>query len=123
MCEFTGMKQYSRDVPQGGIEIPCVHLFPDDETDVTKLKKFMSVAFSDGLNQACNLSKLSDSSESEPAKKKRNVEKNLSQQSRMGTGQWLQFIRTQVTFKDKDGIISGAGMDPSGVAWGAADPP
>ena len=30
MCEITGTKQYSRDLPQGGMEIPCVYVFRGD---------------------------------------------------------------------------------------------
>ena len=37
MCEVTGRRQYSLDLPQGGMEIPCVYVFNGDEGDITKV--------------------------------------------------------------------------------------
>ena len=39
-CEVTGTRQYSRDIPQGGLEIPCQYIF---EGDVHKVKKSIIV--------------------------------------------------------------------------------
>ena len=54
------------------------------------------------------MSNLFDSSEYELAEKKRKIEKNPTQQSRVGTTtQWLQLGRMQVTLDDKDAVIDG----------------
>ena len=54
------------------------------------------------------MSNLFDSSEFELAEKKRKIEKNPTQQSRVGTTtQWLQLGRMQVTLDDKDAVIDG----------------
>lgn len=39
-CEVTGSKQYSCDLPQGGMEIPCVYAFRGKEAEITKVRKF-----------------------------------------------------------------------------------
>ncbi len=65
-----GTKRYSSDLPQGGMEIPCIYVFRGNETDKAKVNKFMSVLFPDGLESSL----LSDSSKSEPVRKKQKVE-------------------------------------------------
>ena len=114
-CEIMGTKRYSSDLPQGGMEIPCIYVFRGNETDVAKVKKFKSVVFPDGLKS----SQLIDSSKSEPVRKKRKVEEELTSQVQSSSvnvaddtcmrtvGQWLQFDRIVVTSQDKDIITSG----------------
>ena len=36
-CEITGLRQYSADLPQGGIEIPCKLTFEGEEKEIKKL--------------------------------------------------------------------------------------
>jgi len=38
-CQVNGRRQYSRDLPQGGLEIPCVLAFSGEEKEVQKVKK------------------------------------------------------------------------------------
>ena len=40
-CNVTGSRQYSRDLPQGGLEIPCTLMFEGDETFIEKVKNLM----------------------------------------------------------------------------------
>ena len=40
-CHVTGRRQYSRDLPQGGLEIPCVYVFEGQGDDLDKVKKLM----------------------------------------------------------------------------------
>lgn len=37
-CKVTGLRRYSHDLPQGGMEIPCTIEFKGDEINVNKLK-------------------------------------------------------------------------------------
>ena len=39
-CEVTGTRQYSCDIPKGGLEIPCWYIF---EGDIQKVKKSINV--------------------------------------------------------------------------------
>ena len=41
MCTITGRKHYSADLPQGGLEVPCVLLFRAPSKEIQKLKSFM----------------------------------------------------------------------------------
>ena len=43
-CKVTGSRQYSRDISQGGLEIPCMLIFTGDPKDIQKVKKTMSFA-------------------------------------------------------------------------------
>ena len=36
LCQVTGNRQYSRDLPQGGLKIPCILTFRGEEKDVAK---------------------------------------------------------------------------------------
>ena len=39
-CEITGRRRHSLDLPQGGLEIPCILVFTtQEEKELTKLKK------------------------------------------------------------------------------------
>ena len=38
LCQVSGNRQYSRDFPQGGLEIPCILTFSGEEKGVTKVK-------------------------------------------------------------------------------------
>ena len=41
MCRVTGHRRYSADLPQGGLEIPCVLRFEGKLKEITKIKKFV----------------------------------------------------------------------------------
>ena len=43
-CKVTGSRQYSRDISQGGLEIPCLLIFTGDPKYIQKVKKAMSLA-------------------------------------------------------------------------------
>ena len=36
-CEVTGGRSYSHDLPQGGLEIPCLLIFTGKEEDISRL--------------------------------------------------------------------------------------
>lgn len=38
-CTVTGHRRYSADLPQGGLEVPCLLLFKATPKEITKLKK------------------------------------------------------------------------------------
>ena len=41
-CVVTGSRFYSVDLPQGGLEVPCLLKFQGDDTNVSKVKKLLS---------------------------------------------------------------------------------
>ena len=42
LCRVAGRRRYSRDLPQGGLEIPCVLLLKVSPKELQKLKKLKS---------------------------------------------------------------------------------
>ena len=43
-CQVTGSRWYSSDLPQGGLEIPCILTFSGKEKDINKVKKLLKNA-------------------------------------------------------------------------------
>ena len=43
-CKATGSRKYSRDISQGGLEIPCLQIFTGDPKYIQKVKKAISSA-------------------------------------------------------------------------------
>ena len=41
-CRVTGRREYSTDLPQGGVEIPCLLLFEGETKEIKKLVKLIS---------------------------------------------------------------------------------
>jgi len=39
MCELTGTRKYSSDLPQGGLEVPCQYSFSSSSSEISKLQK------------------------------------------------------------------------------------
>ena len=39
VCKVTGSRRYSRDLPQGGLEVPCTLKFQGSTKDIDKVKK------------------------------------------------------------------------------------
>ena len=50
-CKVTGSRQYSRDLPQGGLEIPCQLTFEGNEKYIGKVKKLLKLSDSDSDSQ------------------------------------------------------------------------
>lgn len=45
-CIITGTKRYSRDLVQGGVEVPCVFMCSGEACDILKAKKLLNGVFS-----------------------------------------------------------------------------
>ena len=43
-CTVTGSRRYSRDLPQGGLKVPCTLSFMDDNKELKKLKTYFKKA-------------------------------------------------------------------------------
>ena len=43
-CEVSGRRCYSYDLPQGGVEVPCLLKCSGEKDDVSKLKKLIKLA-------------------------------------------------------------------------------
>ena len=47
MCEVTGARRYSSDLPQGGLELPCKLIFSGPVKETAKIKRLFQLAPSD----------------------------------------------------------------------------
>ena len=41
ICQITGRRRYSSDLPQGGLEVPCLLIFTGKNSDILKLKELI----------------------------------------------------------------------------------
>ena len=47
MCHVVGTRAYTRDLPQGGLEIPCQYIFRGKPTEIAKVKKVLFLVLRD----------------------------------------------------------------------------
>ena len=52
VCDETGLRRHSRDLPQGGLEVPCELKFVGSSKDTTKAKKLIDSSM---LYHACTV--------------------------------------------------------------------
>ena len=97
-CEITGRRLYSRDLPQGGLEIPCRYIFQGNPIDISKLKKVLAFVFVPNTG----------TSNDEPVKKRRKIDETLEDPS---TQLWIEFGRVHLSVRDKDIIVSGSELN------------
>ena len=53
LCEVTGTRRKSSDLPQGGLEIPCKLIFAGTASDILKVRNLLQIAQSSGLKMTC----------------------------------------------------------------------
>ena len=104
-CQVTGHRQFSKDLVQGGLEVPCVLHFEGDTKVSAKAKKLVELALS--TFTAVDL----------PASKKRKVTDTptiLSEGSRseVAIKEWVRFSKgLMLTLADKERILAGEKLD------------
>ena len=96
LCQATGSRRYSEDLPQGGLEIPCTLKFQGSAKDVDKVKKL--------IESTMELSKGTCTLLSPPDKKRKleSVTENNEEPKR-----WAQYACIVLTVKDKVSITEG----------------
>lgn len=113
-CEVTGTRQYSADLPQGGLEISCSFLVKllGEAKLITKIRNLLQEAVTSGLfttkgkpqqnNPPDSKSDSPDSkSDSEQPKKKRRTEQSCSKT-------WVQFNGMVLSQLDKEQLFNGS---------------
>lgn len=73
-CKITGSRRYSADLPQGGLELPCIYKFRGESIIVNKLKKLL-------MNKCTSEEGTGDREESEPESKIIDVEEQEEKDS------------------------------------------
>ena len=89
-CEVTEARQYSTDLPQGGLEIPCKLMFNGEARLINKVKKLLQEALDSGLLTSCDT--VTNLHEESPPKKK----------SRLDPETWLQLDGALLSNTDRD---------------------
>ena len=100
-CRITGARQYSADLPQGGLEIPCVLTFEGEKKEVTKVRKLIS-------NKVEAIDRKPDI---QPLSKKRKIDLHITetygQSKTQGSTPWLTLNNIDLSFADKDMLTAG----------------
>ena len=53
LCQVTGTRHYSRDLPQSGLEIPCKLIFSGETRLIVKVQKLLQEALTSGFLTSC----------------------------------------------------------------------
>ena len=69
-CRVTASRRYSADLPQGGLEIPCIYKLEGDKLYLTRAQKLITTALTQSIPDPSTIDK---SAVSEPLSKKRKV--------------------------------------------------
>ena len=68
-CQVIGSKQYSKDLPQGGCEIPCILTFSGEQREVLKVQKLV-----EEINTYLYTTTNSDDTDKEPKIKRQKID-------------------------------------------------
>ena len=100
-CRVTGSRQFSEDLPQGGLEVPCVLTFEGDAKHTAKAKKLLESALATTATDlsASKKRKLSDAPVVLPATSEEHTPD-------LAKG-WVQLGGIVLTSSDKENILAG----------------
>ena len=102
-CRITGSRQYSQDLPQGGLELPCVYIFTGELMLIEKLKKLIMMnrhSTDEKLNKTVKgeVQHQDDNSIVQPAGKRRKIDESASHV-------WVSVDNESLTAADKSWIL------------------
>jgi len=113
-CTVTGTRRYSADLPQGGLEVPCILKFRGEPKDVAKVTKLLRVS-TEVLNPKEN---------QQPNKKRRlgpdvvDVEHVVIKSN--APKPWLSLSHIDLTETDRDTITAGGQLSDSHINFAQA---
>ena len=100
-CRITGTRQYSADLPQGGLEIPCVLTFEGDKKEVTKVRKLINKQV-EAIDRKPDI---------QPSFKKRKIDfcitETYGQSETHRSTPWLTLNNIDLSSADKDILTAG----------------
>ena len=108
MCQVTGTRQYSRDLPQGGLEVPCKLIFYGESLLLIKVRKLLKEATESGLltiSAAGTDSRLPKDSNEQPTARARNSDV------------WVKFKGMFLLQTDKDDLLEGRWLSDKHVNY------
>ena len=96
-----GTRQYSADLPRGGLEIPCVLTFEGDKKEVMKIRKLISKKV-EAIDRKPDI---------QPLSKKRKIDLHITetygQSETHGSTPWLTLNNINLSSADKDILTAG----------------
>ena len=108
---MTGSRQYSEDLSQGGLEVPCVLTFEGDAKHTAKAKKLFESTL------ATTVTDLSASKK----RKQSDVPVVLPATSKSHTpelsNEWVQFAGIVLARTDKERILTGEKLNDNHINW------
>ena len=110
-CQVTGTRQYSVDLPQGGLEVPCKLIFSGQARLIIRVQKPLQEALNSGLLTPCNVD--SDPQQKSPTKqpnKKRRIEQGDSEC-------WVQLNRIVLSQSDRDHVHDGRWLNDKHINY------
>ena len=120
-CLITGTKRYSRDLVQGGMEVPCIYICEGEAQEISKAEKLLSqilchpdlptsIRLTTNLNE--DVSNLSDEASVIE------VEDNISSPgSDTSTTTWVMLDHCYLTSTDKDTLINGLELNDKHMTY------
>lgn len=114
ICQVTGGRQYSQDLPQGGLEIPCVLRFSGVDAEVDKLKRLLKKEESKNeasttVNESEGVTPDFDDSNSVRPNKRRRLD--FEDPSTV----WVKYGNITLTIRDKLTISNGEELDDNHI--------
>lgn len=105
-CAVNGSQRYSFDLPQGGLEIPCVLTFSAEDDILDKTKKLLQYVSSLTVNDEASVTPPKPQEKllmSSP--KRRKVESLQQGNADASDGQWIRVNTLVLTMYDKESIL------------------
>ena len=111
-CQVTGTRQYSVDLPQGGLEVPCKLTFSGETRLIIKVQKLLQEALDSGLLTSCTVN--GDPQQKSPTKqpnKKRRID-HLGDSER-----WVQLNGIALSQLDKNQVCDGGWLNDKHINY------
>ena len=108
-CQVTGTRQYSVDLPQGGLEVPCKLTFSGEARLIIKVQKLLQEALDSGLLTSCTVD--SDPQRKSPTKhpnKKRRIDDSEC---------WVQLNGIVLSQLDKNHVHDGRWLNDKHINY------
>ena len=114
ICTVTGSRRYSRDLVQGGLEIPCVTTFiTDSEIEVNKVKKILP----SGKPGKAGINESHDCKSNEDYIDADTVQTEVDDSGNEDTV-WIEYDAIRLVLDDRSTILSGGYLNDKHIYFG-----
>ena len=108
MCQVIGMRRYSRDLPQGGLEVPCILTFSGESKLVDKVELLL---------KEITIETVKEHDKSNELKSKDNSESKSPDCKRSKPDYWIVMDGMILTSIDKEAIVNGLELNDMHVSF------